>query len=72
MNSPNLEPGKKLNSREQEALRKDNEKATREAHQMARESVEQDIRSGRKPVISEVAESLKKRLEDKFGKKGEK
>lgn len=67
MSDPQFEPGKQLSSSEMAALAKDNERESAEAARLAKERQEQDIREGKKPVLSEVAERVKDQLEEKFG-----
>ena len=64
---PQLEPGKKLTSSEREALRKDNERMSKQAIIQASEQRQEDVRSGKKPTIVEVTESIKQKLTEKYG-----
>lgn len=63
MQTPQLEPGKKLTDSEKAALAKDNERISKQAAAQAHEQAEIDRRAGRKPVVAEVAESIKERLQ---------
>lgn len=50
-------------TRTPEERAEENRKASAEAMRLATEQQQRDIESGQKPVASEVAEGLKKRLE---------
>jgi hypothetical protein len=72
MSELNLTPGQPLTNSEREALARDNEKETMEAQQMARAQMDEDIRNGKRPVVAEVADSLKQQMVDRFGEDGKK
>jgi len=70
MNTLNLEPGKQLTPGEKAALAKDNERESRETLQKARTQQETDIKAGQRPVVAEVADSIKEKLQKgQFNKK---
>jgi len=61
---PELEPGKKLTDSEKAAIRKDNERISNQAKQAAYEHQDADIRGGQRPVVQEVADRIKQRLQE--------